>query len=141
MLVIDGETGADSGCARARGVRRALQGHVVSQPIRIDLCRVEQPRKRNSLTGVANGVGRTALCRAADQRGRPMIAVIKRAVLPLAITLASASAPACAAGSPFGVWIDHTGRGAVEISDCNGKLCGRLVWFKDPNNAKDGCNF
>ena len=70
-----------------------------------------------------------------------MIAVIKRAALPLAITLMSASVPAYAAGSPFGIWIDHTGRGAVEITNCNGKLCGRLVWFKDPKNAKDGCNF
>jgi uncharacterized protein (DUF2147 family) len=70
-----------------------------------------------------------------------MIAVIKRAVLPLAITLLSSSVPTYAAGSPFGVWIDHTGRGAVEITDCNGKLCGRLVWFKDPKHVKDGCNF
>ena len=70
-----------------------------------------------------------------------MIAVIKRAVLPLAISLMSASVSAYAAGSPFGIWIDHTGRGAVEITDCNGKLCGRLVWFKDPKHVKDGCNF
>jgi uncharacterized protein (DUF2147 family) len=70
-----------------------------------------------------------------------MIAVIKRAILPLAITLVSASASAYAAGSPYGIWIDHTGRGAVEITECNGKLCGRLVWFKDPKHVKDGCNF
>ena len=70
-----------------------------------------------------------------------MIAIIKRAIGPLAITLASAWTPAFAAGSPLGVWIDHTGRGAVEITDCNGKLCGRLVWFKDEKNVKDGCNF
>lgn len=37
-----------------------------------------------------------------------------------------------------GVWIDHTGRGAVEISDCGGKLCGHIVWLKDAKNAK-GC--
>ena len=71
-----------------------------------------------------------------------MIATIKRAIAPLALTLATAaSTPALAAGSPFGVWIDHTGRGAVEITDCNGKLCGKLVWFKDPKHEKDGCNF
>jgi uncharacterized protein (DUF2147 family) len=71
-----------------------------------------------------------------------MIATIKRAIAPLAITLAAAAwTPAFAAGSPLGVWIDHTGRGAVEITDCNGKLCGRLVWFKDTKNVKDGCNF
>ena len=27
--------------------------------------------------------------------------------------------------------IDHTGRGAVEITECAGKLCGRIVWLKD----------
>jgi uncharacterized protein (DUF2147 family) len=39
--------------------------------------------------------------------------------------------------SPLGVWIDHTGRGAVEISDCDGKLCGRVAWVKDAADAKD----
>src|SRR6476660_1056970 len=48
---------------------------------------------------------------------------------------------AAAASSPIGVWIDQTGRGAVEIIDCGGKLCGKLVWFKDPKYEKDGCNF
>ena len=48
--------------------------------------------------------------------------------------------PTCNTGafrpSPLGVWIDHTGRGAVEITDCGGKLCGRIVWVKDPAIAK-----
>jgi uncharacterized protein (DUF2147 family) len=48
---------------------------------------------------------------------------------------------ALGASSPYGVWIDQTGRGAVEITDCGGKLCGKLVWFKDSKNDKDGCNF
>ena len=69
-----------------------------------------------------------------------MIAIMKRAI-GLAVALTAASPLALAAPSPLGVWIDHTGRGAVEITDCGGSLCGRLVWFKDPNNAKDGCNF
>jgi uncharacterized protein (DUF2147 family) len=70
-----------------------------------------------------------------------MIAIIKRAIAPFAITLAATCAPAMAAPSAVGVWIDHTGRGAVEISDCGGRLCGKLVWFQDPKNNKDGCNF
>jgi uncharacterized protein (DUF2147 family) len=53
----------------------------------------------------------------------------------------TAASPVIGASSPFGVWIDHTGRGAVEITDCGGKLCGRLVWFKDTKHSKDGCNF
>ena len=33
---------------------------------------------------------------------------------------------------PIGLWIDHTGRGAVEIVPCATELCGRIVWMKDP---------
>jgi uncharacterized protein (DUF2147 family) len=68
-----------------------------------------------------------------------MIAVIKRVVGSLAVCIATCGV--AVASNPIGVWIDHTGRGAVEITDCNGKLCGRLVWFKDAKHVKDGCNF
>lgn len=30
-----------------------------------------------------------------------------------------------------GVWIDHTGQGAVEIAPCGDKVCGRVVWLKN----------
>jgi uncharacterized protein (DUF2147 family) len=37
--------------------------------------------------------------------------------------------------TPLGLWIDHTGRGAVEIKECDGhKLCGNIVWLKDSKN-------
>jgi len=39
-----------------------------------------------------------------------------------------------AASGPTGVWIDHTGRGAVEITECASALCGRIVWLKDAGN-------
>ena len=51
--------------------------------------------------------------------------------------MASAAA-AHADNSATGVWIDHTGRGAVEITDCNGKLCGHVAWVEDAKNA-DQC--
>ena len=55
------------------------------------------------------------------------------------ILSAVAAGSAVAASSPTGVWIDHTGRGAVEIKDCgSGKLCGHVVWLKEENDAK-GC--
>lgn len=43
-----------------------------------------------------------------------------------------------ASANPTGVWIDHTGRGAVEISPCgaDGRLCGKLVWLKDAEHAQ-----
>jgi uncharacterized protein (DUF2147 family) len=68
-----------------------------------------------------------------------MIAIIKRGIGPLVISLAATCSPALAS-SPTGLWYDHTGRGAVEITDCNGKLCGRIVWVKDANH-KEGCGF
>ena len=58
-----------------------------------------------------------------------------------AIVVGGATCGAAAASSPIGVWIDHTGRGGVEITDCGGKLCGHLVWFKDGKHSKEGCNF
>lgn len=40
------------------------------------------------------------------------------------------------APGPVGVWIDHTGRGAVEIVQCGAGLCGSIVWMKEPNDKK-----
>jgi len=59
-----------------------------------------------------------------------MIAITSRLAAAAFGLCASASASAALAASPIGTWIDHTGRGAVEISDCNGTLCGRIVWLK-----------
>lgn len=39
---------------------------------------------------------------------------------------------------PTGVWINDTGRGAIEIKPCGKTLCGHVVWVKDSNDAK-GC--
>jgi uncharacterized protein (DUF2147 family) len=33
-----------------------------------------------------------------------------------------------------GVWIDHTGQGAVEIGPCGDRVCGRVVWLKNPGH-------
>lgn len=42
--------------------------------------------------------------------------------------------PQTAAPGPSGLWIDHTGRGAVEIAPCSEGLCGRIVWLQQPND-------
>jgi uncharacterized protein (DUF2147 family) len=55
----------------------------------------------------------------------------------LAAVLLGAS-PALAAGDPLGVWMNDTGRGAIEIKDCGGKLCGHVIWIKDTSDA-NGC--
>jgi uncharacterized protein (DUF2147 family) len=64
----------------------------------------------------------------------------RKRFLQAAVFAAVAGVPslALAQASPMGVWIDHTGRGAVEITDCGGNLCGRAVWIKDPKDSK-GC--
>lgn len=62
---------------------------------------------------------------------------LQAALTAAAAALLSASA-AHADTTPLGTWIDHTGRGAVEIKDCDGKLCGYVAWVKDPKDAK-GC--
>ncbi len=55
------------------------------------------------------------------------------------LILAASAGGALAGSSPLGTWIDHSGEGAVEISDCGGKLCGRVVWLKNPANLET-CN-
>ena len=37
-----------------------------------------------------------------------------------------------AVGPPTGVWLSEDKRGAIEIYQCEDKLCGRLVWFDLP---------
>ena len=60
--------------------------------------------------------------------GALMLAVV--ATLPAANAQTQPTAPIT------GVWIDHTGRGAVEIHTCGNLLCGRIAWLKDANDAK-----
>jgi uncharacterized protein (DUF2147 family) len=49
---------------------------------------------------------------------------------------AQAAPPGVPTGAPplgeLGLWIDDTGKGAVEISPCGNKLCGRIVWLQAP---------
>jgi uncharacterized protein (DUF2147 family) len=63
----------------------------------------------------------------ADERAAP------RAPAPVAVVPGPATQPKAAvpATGPFGVWVDHTGRGAVEITECSSGLCGRIVWLQD----------
>jgi uncharacterized protein (DUF2147 family) len=35
-----------------------------------------------------------------------------------------------------GLWIDHTGRGAVDIQPCGTKLCGSIAWLQDPMDKR-----
>jgi uncharacterized protein (DUF2147 family) len=58
-----------------------------------------------------------------------------------AVTLIAVTAGPVVAAQPdgaIGVWIDQTGRGAVEVTNCGKNLCGRVVWLKDEKDVK-GC--
>lgn len=56
--------------------------------------------------------------------------------------------PPPASTGPYGVWVDHSGRSAVEIAPCapavgtapppagSASLCGRIVWLQNPNDEK-----
>ena len=60
------------------------------------------------------------------------------ASIAIAVSLLLPSAAARAAGEPTGVWINDTGRGAIEIKNCGSALCGHVVWVKDQSDTK-GC--
>ena len=51
-----------------------------------------------------------------------------------AAALAGGVAAQTPAADVAGVWIDHTGQGAVEITPCGNRLCGRVVWLKNPEH-------
>jgi uncharacterized protein (DUF2147 family) len=53
------------------------------------------------------------------------------ALMVLAVMASAGEAQGPARGVA-GLWIDHTGQGAVEIVPCGERMCGRVVWLKDP---------
>lgn len=50
----------------------------------------------------------------------------------------SATDPGTTPAGPVGVWIDDTGRGAVEIKPCGSNLCGVIYWLQEPISQKTG---
>lgn len=54
-------------------------------------------------------------------------------------TMATLTTAAQAGKSPLGVWMNDTGRGAIEITECGSKLCGHVVWTKSSKDRKKGC--
>lgn len=59
--------------------------------------------------------------------------------LALAAALTLAATPALAADPVEGVWLTQSGSGRVKIAPCAAlaqRLCGAIVWLRDPENAK-----
>lgn len=66
------------------------------------------------------------------------ITVAVSAIAVLGLTPVASAGAAAAASDPTGIWINNTGRGAIEIKPCGDKLCGKVVWVKSDADAK-GC--
>lgn len=64
----------------------------------------------------------------------------QKPICAAALTIAALllTSTAAAASDATGVWINDTGRGAIEIKPCGEALCGHVVWVKDGGDAK-GC--
>jgi uncharacterized protein (DUF2147 family) len=66
-----------------------------------------------------------------------MSRIIKRALASATVAAATFfTVFAAEANEATGIWIDHTGRGAVEIVNCGSNLCGRVVWLQDAANSE-----
>ena len=50
---------------------------------------------------------------------------------PIAVTRVAAESP-----TPVGVWLHANKRIQVEIAPCGDRLCGKMVWFRWPNDAR-----
>jgi uncharacterized protein (DUF2147 family) len=65
-----------------------------------------------------------------------VIALLGVPTLAIGQTPKAAVPPAAVAPAPqpdvAGIWIDHTGQGAVEVYGCGAMVCGRVVWIKVP---------
>lgn len=45
---------------------------------------------------------------------------------------------AALAGTPEGTWLSQDGATKVHVANCSGKLCGSVIWLKDPNDPQTG---
>ncbi len=56
----------------------------------------------------------------------------------LFIALLSPSARSAAENGAVGVWLTQAGDARVQVSHCGGKLCGKVVWLKEPIDKATG---
>ena len=61
---------------------------------------------------------------------------MRRFAYVLLFTLFGASSAAAQGQTPVGVWLHANKRIRVEIARCGDRLCGRIIWFRWPNNAQ-----
>ena len=79
--------------------------------------------------------GRGGLERTAPRIKTASNAVLK--VICMIVTAGLAATPLSAQSpTPVGVWLHPNKRIQVEIAPCGGRLCGKMVWFRWPNDAQ-----
>ncbi len=61
-----------------------------------------------------------------------LMGVVGFAILGSAGAVATGVAQTSSPPGYAGIWIDDTGKGAVQIAPCGSNLCGRIVWLKTP---------
>lgn len=63
---------------------------------------------------------------------------VRNVLVPAALVTCLLAPATALAADPTGVWMNDTGRGAIEIKPCGAGLCGHVVWVKDTSDAM-GC--
>jgi uncharacterized protein (DUF2147 family) len=63
--------------------------------------------------------------------------IVKKLICAAAFGLSMLSGAAFAA-DPQGTWLSGDGGTKVHISNCGGKLCGKVVWLQEPTDPKTG---
>jgi uncharacterized protein (DUF2147 family) len=46
--------------------------------------------------------------------------------------------PASSEADPSGVWLTQAGDARIQVSRCGAGICGRIVWLRDPIDARTG---
>ena len=66
-----------------------------------------------------------------------MMKLTTRTITPIFAALVGIAVltPAAQAAPAAGTWLSENGGTKVRITDCGGKLCGKVVWLKDPVGA------
>lgn len=62
--------------------------------------------------------------------------MLRFACLLLSTLLAATPVGAPQSPTPVGVWLHDNKRIEIEIAPCGDRLCGKLVWFRRPNDAQ-----
>ncbi|HZD92253.1 MAG TPA: DUF2147 domain-containing protein [Pseudolabrys sp.] len=63
---------------------------------------------------------------------------VTAAACGLAALLLSGAAQAASPAAPYGVWTSQERDVRVRLHDCNGKICGTLVWLQQETDPKTG---